>query len=151
MEVFRISSAKYADDLTPSGRSARWNMNQQWVLYSASSRSLASLELVVNRASIRPTLKYKVMVMSLTDDESMYHTLTGKLLPKDWRSETAYPALQRQGSEWYRTNTSLVLRVPSAIVPFEYNYIINTRHPDFGPQTVSLVRTEPYFWDDRLL
>ena len=134
-----------------SSRSARWNLNQQWVLYCAASRSLASLELVVNRGSIRPHIKYKVMVVSVSDDLSLCTTLSSKQLPKDWRNEAAYPSLQRIGSEWYRTNTSLILKVPSAIVPMEYNYIINTRHPDFSTNTVNLVRTEAYFWDDRLL
>ena len=46
-------------------------------------------------------------------------------------------------------NNSMVLKVPSAIVPKEYNFIINTKHPDFIDK-VSLVRTEDYFWDERL-
>ncbi len=126
-------------------------MNQQWVLYTAASRSLASLELVVNRSSIKPAIKYKVMVLSLADDDALYTHYSSKQLPKNWRTEAAYPALQRLGADWYRNNTSLILRVPSAIIPHEFNYIINTRHADFSEETVSLVRQEAYFWDDRLL
>jgi hypothetical protein len=33
--------------------------------------------------------------------------------------------------------------------PKEFNYIINTRHPDC-PENVSLVRQEDYVWDERL-
>jgi len=71
-------------------------------------------------------------------------------LPKSWQQMSAYPDLQQIGSKWYQTNGSLVLKVPSAIISKEYNYIVNTRHPDFNGN-VSLVRTEDYFWDDRLL
>jgi len=61
----------------------------------------------------------------------------------------SYPQLQQLGSEWYQSNKSLILKVPSAVIPMEYNYIINTRHPDFQ-NNVTLVRTEDYFWDERL-
>jgi RES domain-containing protein len=58
--------------------------------------------------------------------------------------------LQRLGSEWITSQESLVLKVPSAVVPYEYNFIINTEHPEFSSK-VKLVRTEEYFWDSRLL
>ncbi len=44
----------------------------------------------------------------------------------------------------------MILRVPSAVIPQEYNYIINTRHPDFLTK-VKLLRIEDYFWDERLM
>jgi RES domain-containing protein len=58
--------------------------------------------------------------------------------------------LQKIGSDWIAGQQSLVLKVPSAVIPFEYNYIINTEHPKFLSK-VKLVRTEAYFWDSRLL
>ncbi|MBO0952526.1 RES family NAD+ phosphorylase [Fibrella forsythiae] len=61
-----------------------------------------------------------------------------------------YPALQRLGSAWYVAQETLVLKVPSAVIPYEYNYLNNTEHPDFD-QHVQPVHTEDYFWDDRLL
>lgn len=61
----------------------------------------------------------------------------------------AYPDLQKIGSNWYQNKESLVLKVPSAVIPKEYNYVINTNHFEFATK-VSLVRTEDYFWDERL-
>jgi RES domain-containing protein len=75
-----------------------------------------------------------------------------KDLPKNWRDTGGYPELQKLGSEWYHSNRSLVLKVPSAVIPKEYNFLINTNHPDFNNQEkISLVRNEDYFWDERLL
>jgi RES domain-containing protein len=34
------------------------------------------------------------------------------------------------GDAWVREERSLVLKVPSAVVPSEYNYLINPNHPD---------------------
>ncbi|MCH8318569.1 MAG: RES domain-containing protein [Bacteroidetes bacterium] len=61
MEVFRISRDKYTQQLTSSGTANRWNFNNQYVLYTGSSRSLSTLELVVHRSAIEPTFTYKVL------------------------------------------------------------------------------------------
>jgi len=90
------------------------------------------------------------MIISIADEEELFQHISQSELPKNWRSMIAYPDLQRLGSDWYLKNKSLVLKVPSAVIPKEYNYLINTLHPDFKDK-VALVRTEDYFWDDRLL
>jgi len=149
MEVFRISSEKYARSLTASGVSNRWNKDKQFVIYTGQSRSLSTLESVVHTNSM-PTLKSVVMVISIADADDLYSSIHLKDLPPNWKDLAAYPLLQDLGSDWYVRNKSLVLKVPSAIIPQEFNYVINLNHPDFSPKTVSLVRTESYFWEKRL-
>jgi RES domain-containing protein len=150
MEVFRICHEKYANQLTSSGSANRWNFQGQNVIYTGSSRSLSTLELVVHRNAIVPTFLYKVMVISIADEDHLIKQLRLSELPLNWRSLNAYSKLQRMGSEWYNRQETLILKVPSAIISQEYNYIINTEHPDFASK-VQLVRTEDYFWDNRLL
>lgn len=150
MEVFRISAEKYAGKLTASGSANRWNKHKQFVIYTGSSRSLSSLELVVHRATIQPTIAYKVMIIYISDDETLYQQISQKNLPENWRSINAYPILQDIGSTWYEEKQSLILKIPSAIIPQEYNYIINTTHADFKKK-VRLVDVEDYFWDSRLI
>jgi RES domain-containing protein len=149
MEVYRIVKDHLSKKITASGRANRWNLDDQFVLYTASSRSLSSLELIVHTNSISPVFKYRVMVISIADDEDLFTHVLQTSLPKLWRGMDAYPQLQHIGSEWYQTKQSLVLKVSSAVMPKEYNYIINLNHPDFS-EKVSLVRTEDYFWDERL-
>ena len=150
MDVFRISKESYASTLRSSGSANRWNTKGQQVLYTGSSRSLSSLELVVHRGSIQPTNMYKVMVISIADDDYLIKQVQVRDLPATWRTLAGYSALQTIGSTWYNSQETLVLKVPSAIIVYEYNYIINTEHPDFN-RNVQLVRTEDYFWDSRLL
>lgn len=149
MEVFRIASDKYTKQLTASGKSSRWNKDNQFVIYAAQSRSLSTLELVVHK-NIQTVLKYEVMIVSIADIETLYTRLHIKDLPKRWREYKSYADLQDIGSDWYVNKKSLVLQVPSVIIPQEFNYVINLNHPDFSAETVSLVRTEAYFWDERL-
>jgi len=150
MEVYRIAKESVAKKITASGRANRWNLDDQFMVYTGSSRSLSSLELIVHENSISPSFKYKVMIISIADEENLFNHILQTELPKSWRTMIAYPELQQLGSDWYHSNGSLILKVPSAVIPKEYNYIININHPDFNNK-VSLVRTEDYFWDERLL
>lgn len=55
---------------------------------------------------------------------------------------------QNIGDEWYESKESCILKVPSVIIPQEYNFIINTKHPDF--QRVSIVNKEEFRFDRRI-
>lgn len=148
MEVFRIVKAEFSGTLSTSGRANRWNRKEQHVLYASTSRALATLEQLVHLGSVRPDADWRMMVISLPDDEFFHHHLYTCDLPPDWRRLSAYADCQRLGAEWLDRRTSLVLHLPSAVVPMERNVAINADHPDFS-EHVKLVRTEPYFWDDR--
>ncbi|MES2555669.1 MAG: RES family NAD+ phosphorylase [Bacteroidota bacterium] len=150
MELFRISSAKYSTKLVSSGAANRWNKKGEFVIYTGGSRSLSTLESVVHRSFIKPDILYKVMILSVPDTDSLIKTIGTNDLPKNWREFDAYSRLQEMGSHWFNNKETLILKVPSAVIPQEYNYIINTEHPDFK-EHVKLVRTESYFWDERLL
>ena len=150
MEVFRISKEEYSKSLSSSGSANRWNLKGQLVLYTGSSRSLSSFELVVHKGIVKPSFQYKVMVISISDDDYLVKQIRINELPANWRSIASYSDLQNIGSDWYNKRESLVLKIPSAIIPFEFNYVINTEHPEFASK-ISLVRTENYFWDSRLL
>jgi RES domain-containing protein len=149
MEVFRISTDTWSSGLTASGAANRWNMANEFVLYTGASRSLSTLELVVHSNSIKPAGIYKVMVISIADEDALITQFLTRDLPANWRTTLAYPQLNALGSAWYSSLQSLILKVPSAIIINEYNYIINSKHPDFITK-VSLVRIEDYFWDNRL-
>jgi RES domain-containing protein len=149
MEVFRIALEKYAGALTASGSANRWNIAGQSVLYTGASRSLSTLELVVHRSAIQPTKNYKVMVISIADEDDLVQQVQTRDLPPNWRTMGAYSELQKIGSDWYTRQETLLLKVPSSVIIQEYNFLINVTHPDFAK--VKLVREEDYFWDGRLL
>lgn len=150
MEVYRISIEAKAHTLASSGASNRWNIKDQFVIYTGSSRSLSTLELFVHLGGRKTLPTFKVMIISIDDETTLYSQILEKDLPVDWRHLSSYPALQNIGSNWYTSKSSLVLKIPSAIIPQEFNYVLNTQHPDFLSK-VRLVRLEDYFWDPRLL
>ncbi|MCO5235301.1 MAG: RES family NAD+ phosphorylase [Chitinophagaceae bacterium] len=150
MIVYNIRRAKYAKQLMASGVANRWNKDEEYVIYVGSSISLSVLEMVAHRNTIQANGNYRLLVIEVNATRKDITEIQVKDLPANRRSIHSYPALQQIGSDWYRQNKTLLLEVPSALVPSEKNYLINTRHPAFH-EKVKLLRTEDFGWDQRLL
>lgn len=150
MKVFRIVPEAFSYDLKASGAPNRWNLRDQKVIYVGSSRSLSTLEMIVHRSAIQTSKKYKVLLISIDLKESEFEKIHLNQLPNNWRNLQAYGQLQSIGSNWYKSQKSLVLEVPSAVIPQESNFVINTQHPDFSKK-IAISSVEDYFWDNRLL
>ena len=146
MKVYRICREDYANSLVASGRMNRWNKEGQHVIYAAESRALCALELLAHTNGVVPVGNYKTMVVEIP--EASIQEITVSELPEHWKSVKAYPQLQRLGSQWYEAQSHLLLKVPSVLIPTEFNYVINTKHPDF--KQVRIENLESFFWDDRL-
>jgi hypothetical protein len=52
-------------------------------------------------------------------------------MPKDWRLYSSYSISQPLESAWSRRQETLLLRVPSAVVPNDYNVVVDATHPDY--------------------
>lgn len=147
MTVYRITLQKWAHSLVASGRAARWNGNGYFVVYTSSTRALACLENVVHRHSIGNDDLFAVMVIDIPDHLAVSQ-IDRQTLPADWREFTSYAASQELGNQWVRSGSSAVLRIPSAIIQEEHNYLLNPGHPDF--KEISIVRSEGFAFDERL-
>lgn len=150
MVVYRICRAAFADSLTASGMAGRWNVQGQHVLYASATRSLAALEQLANRSGFSMREPYAVMVIALPDSLGAYQVVASVDLPLDWQRLSGYGRLQELGGAWYRQQRSLVLQVPSVLVPQESNFVINTCHPDFVAG-VKVIGREAFGWDNRLV
>ncbi len=106
------------------------------------------LENIVHK-SIHTGLDYETMIILIADEEHHFSRKNTSDLPSNWRDISAYSKLQDIGSKWYQSKESLVLQVPSVIVPQEFNYIINANHPEFKNR-ITLIRQEEFILDSRL-
>lgn len=150
MFVFNIRKEKYSQSLLASGVANRWNKNDEYVIYAGSSISLSALELVAHRNSINIKSGYKLLTINLSIKPSDIKEIEVKDIPKNWKSLEGYPILQKMGSDWYRSKETLLLKVPSVLIPWESNYLINVHHPDFSKKVV-LESVEDFAWDNRLV
>ena len=71
-----------------------------------------------------------------------------KSLPRDWRTYPAPAELQRLGNDWISTGATAVLRVPSAVIPEEFNFLLNPAQ--VGAPTIRVVSQERFEYDSRL-
>lgn len=151
MEVFRISKCVFSRDLSGTGArmyGGRWNSKGLPLLYTAGSRALALLETLVHVPQKNLPKDLCLTIIKLPDALSM-HTITSTDLPKDWRTIPIQTALQEIGDHWLKKGTTVILRVPSVIVPEENNYLINPLHPEF--EKIKITSSNPFIFDDRLI
>jgi len=146
MLVYRIALEKYAS-LYASGVEGRWNSQGIKVIYAASSRSLACLENVVHRSGEGLNDLFRTMVIDIPSSERI-EKITLKDLPKNWQQYNMEHVCRQIGDDWFYRQDSLVLQVPSVIIPNEFNYIINAQHKNFKKVKLKLV--EPFIFDTRI-
>lgn len=148
--AWRITTARFAATAF-SGEGARlfggrWNPKGHSVVYTAESRSLALLEMLVQDDPLRA--RYVLIPVRIPDAVSVSEIDLASL-PPDWRSLATRDTLQAIGRNWLEQGTSAVLAVPSAVVPAERNYLINPNHPDFA--RIEVGTAEPLETDLRLM
>lgn len=115
-------------------------------MYTAESRSLASLEVLVHSEDTRMLGAVAWVTIPVEVDERLIEI--AKHLPEDWRELPAPPSTRNFGSQWVTQARSPVLRVPSIVVDGEFNYILNPRHADFGQLKIGA--PAPFSFDPRL-
>ena len=125
----------------------RWNSHGSAVIYTASSISLAMLEILVHIRRDQLLRHYVLFGVEFADD--LVESLEAKTLPPSWRNYPAPAATQQVGDRWLVASKFAVLRVPSVIVPDESNYLLSPAHPDF--KKILIGPAEPIEFDPRLL
>jgi RES domain-containing protein len=150
MLLYRISKSAHIKDLTGIGArlyGGRWNHRGVALLYTSESRSLATVEYLVHLSMPEAPSDLSMATLEVPDD-IVPEELDPSSLPKNWRETPAPIKLADLGTEWARSKTSLLLRVPSAVVEHEHNIIINPAHDDMS--RVKLVKVEAYRLHERL-
>lgn len=148
MLVYRIARAKYAEDLSGIGAEkypGRWNLPEHRVLYTAGSESLATLEVLAHFDDEEAPTDQNVVVLELPDE--LIEALDP--LPEGWNITPSGLASKHAGTEFLKAKQQLALKVPSAIIKSEYNYLINPLHP--AMVQVRIHKVYPKLWDERIL
>ena len=151
LTVFRLGKHCYRDQLF-SGQgglyaSGRWTPRGRPVVYTSASISLAVLEYTVNyrrRGWVPATVLGRAMIPASVRVE----TVSIDRLPTNWFAASPPLQLQALGSEWLERGETAVLKVPSAIVTEEWNYLLNPLHGDF--RKVRISTPKPFDFDQRV-
>lgn len=149
MIVYRLTKTQFAEDLSGEGAriaGGRWNTKGNAVLYTASSRSLCLNELLVNIPGGVFPERYSMVKIFVPD--IIIRQIHADQLPKHWNAFPHANITCRMGDDIYQEKHFPVLRVPSAVIPQEYNYILFPKHPMF--EQVFIAEIETFSFDSRL-
>ena len=124
----------------------RWNPAGVPMVYASEHESLAALELRVHIDKTSMRKLYKSFAFHF--EEELMEVFRVSALPKEWMQEPPAPSLQRLGGDWATSGRSVILAVPSVIIPGERNYLINPRHRDFAKLRIDPPRD--FAFDQRL-
>ena len=125
----------------------RWNTPGRPVVYTSRTLSLAALEYLVHIDPARTPTDLVALTLELPD--GLVTALDISKLPSGWRALPADPACAALGDAWLDRASSVGWAVPSAVVPVEWNVILDPRHPKFGK--VRVVEEERFAFDPRLV
>lgn len=127
-------------------RGGRWNPPGIRVVYCAESRSLAVIEVLANikQPSFLGDQAWVLIPVEVTADL----VERPARVPESWRSMPYGTASQAFGAEWVQAQRSAALRVPSVVVPGEFNYLLNPAHPDY--RRIRVGKAESFAFDPRI-
>lgn len=151
MIVHRLAKTKYSHDLSGKGAEktgGRWNSKGTALLYTSESRALCMAEIAVHTPLGSIPNDYLLISIEITDDSSITQASLVEL-PENWMSFPHPHATQEIGDRFVAENLALVLKVPSAIVQGDFNYLVNPQHPEF--ENISIVEIVNLEFNKRLI
>lgn len=148
MIVYRLTRSNYKHDLTGKGAEmsgGRWNNKGTALVYTSESRALCMLEVAIHLPM--GILPKDFMLVTIRIPDNGIHTIDHTSLDEDWKSNPPKPNTRLIGDTFVADGKQLVLKVPSVLVPDEYNFLINPKH--WNASDVNILQQEPFTFDHR--
>jgi len=150
MRVFRLARKKYKIELSGKGAARsgnRWNSKGTEIIYCAESRALAMAEVAVHLTLATLPSDYVMLEIEIPDTISKT-TLKKSVLPLGWENFPHTTETQNIGDKFIWNANTCVLKVPSAVVPGDFNYLLNPSHAEF--KQIKIVAQHDFPFDERL-
>ena len=148
--VSRILRKRYAkapfDGEGACRHGGRWSSPGVRLAYPSEHLSLAIIEYFVHIDRDDPPPDLVVATADVPDDVSRVDVAPARL-PATWRQTPAPAELAAIGDRFARARRAAILVVPSALVPDEFNWLLNPEHPDF--RRLRIHPAEPFSYDAR--
>ncbi len=134
IRAFRLCKTKFmASAFSGEGarlNGGRWNSPGLAVVYTSSSLSLATLEVLVHLEDPEAFARlFSWVPLEIPGD--LIERIDPATLPDRWRDDQTNSSSQSVGDAWLRSMRTTVLEVPSVVTPGEWNYLLNPAHPRF--------------------
>lgn len=149
MRVWRVCSKKHQrfDGEGARRHGGRWNHQGTSVVYTSASLSLAALELFVH-VDIDIAPADLMAIQADVPDSLTIEAIKIESLPKNWRRYPAPEILKDIGTAWAAKTSTVILAMPSVVIPEERNYLLNPAHRDF--KRIRIHKPTPFRFDPRM-
>ena len=150
MEVFRITKKEHADLDGKGGLfgPGRWHKKGNNVIYTSEHASLAAWEKIVHVASFE-NLPDDLWLIKIDLPGSIeILTVPKNILVPGWDDFPFSNVTVDFGTSFLQKKECLALKVPSVIIPDEFNVILNPLHPDI--HKCRIISSEPFVFDRRI-
>jgi len=131
MIVYRIGRNKHINDLTGEGArlfGGRWNHVLTPCVYTSESRSLAVLEYTVNVNIDDIPRALSIATIEIPDNAIL--ELKTEDLPGNWMQAPTPSSTKDFGTNLLKKAAVPIIKIPSTVIPQEFNYLLNPLHPD---------------------
>lgn len=149
MIVYRVGKTKYANDLRGEGArlfGGRWNNKMVACVYTSASRALAVLEYTVNVQL--DAIPRALSITTIEIPDGLMTILNEADLPGNWKHTSAPSETKDFGSKLLLAASEPIIRVPSTVIPEEYNYLINPLHAE--SHKIKLTEIKDFIYDVRI-
>jgi len=149
MIVYRLTKGKYKNQISGFGaelNGGRWNSKRKSFVYTSESRALCTAEVAVHIPLGILPINY--FLQSIKILKSSIQQIKESKLKRKWKNFPHDNSTKIIGDQFIRECKSLTLKVPSAVIQDEFNFLINPNHQNFIK--VELIKVEPFKFDKRL-
>ena len=150
MFVYRITKKEHAalDGLGGLYGSGRWHKKGFPVIYTSEHASLAAWEKIVHVASFGNLPNNLLLIKIEIPDGIKIQTVPKNILVEGWDSFPFSSETVNCGTSFLQKKKYLALKVPTVIIPDEFNFILNPLHPEINEcKVISLI---PFIFDKRV-
>jgi len=150
MIVYRITKEDHSalDGMGGLYGPGRWHKKGNLVIYTSEHASLAAWEKIVHVASFENLPNNLLLVEIEIPDRIEIQTVSQSVLVDGWNSFPFANETINYGTSFLRKKEHLALKVPSVIIPAEYNIILNPLHPDI--HFCKVISKIPFIFDKRV-
>jgi len=121
----------------------RWNTKGHHMVYASQSRALATLEISVHLKNTAALQAYSVCQILIP--EGYCEEVTEADLPVGWDELVVNPLVaQSWGNAWLALGVTPVVKVPSVVLPTEWNYLLNPEHDQFSAIELGVIEAHPF-------
>jgi RES domain-containing protein len=141
--LWRVSNYQSLDGVGGLYVAGRWHTKGRPVVYCTMNAATALLETLVHIEIDSEDQPHHFQVLRIEGPDSLsIETIGVDSLPQNWAEDLHIT--QTIGDRWFAEKRSLLLQVPSVLVPETWNVLVNPQHSESGLLKITTVYKHPF-------